>query len=140
MPRSSRPQSFRLPEYLLERLRRAAERRSVSQTDLVQRYLDEGLKMDEYPMIIFRSSPTGRRAMLEGTRLTVAQVVETVRDSDGSVEDAADYLRLSARQVRACVRYYADNREEVDAYAARVGEENERLRAAWEREQSVLAS
>lgn len=139
MPRSLRPQSFRLPEPLLERLRRAAARRSMSQTELVQQYLDEGLKMDDYPMIVFRSSPLGRRAMLEGTRLTVAQVVETVRNSDGSVDEAADYLQLPIHQVRACVRYYADNRDEVDAYAALVDEENERLRLAWEREQSVLA-
>ncbi len=140
MPRSARPQSFRLPAPLLERLRRAAERRSVSQTALVQRYLEEGLKMDEFPMIVFRDSPTGRQAMLEGTRLTVVQVLDTVRNSDGSIEAGADYLRLSVRQVQACVRYYADNRSEVDAFAARVEEENERLRAAWEREQSVLAS
>ncbi len=96
--------------------------------------------MDEFPMIVFRDSPTGRQAMLEGTRLTVAQVLDTVRNSDGSIEAGADYLRLSVRQVQACVRYYADNRSEVDAFAARVEEENERLRAAWEREQSVLAS
>jgi uncharacterized protein (DUF433 family) len=111
----------------------------MSQTELVQQYLDEGLKMDDYPMIVFRSSPLGRRAMLEGTRLTIAQVVETVRNSDGSVDEAADYLQLPIHQVRACVRYYADNRDEVDAYAARVDQESERLRLAWEREQSVLA-
>jgi len=140
MPRGPRPQSFRLPTQLLEKLRLAAERRSVTQTALVQRYIEEGLRMDEYPMIVFRDSVMGRRAMLEGTRLDVPQVVETVRNSDGSIEEAADYLRLSVAEVRACVRYYADHKEEIDEYAARVDEENERLRAAWERQQAALTS
>lgn len=134
-----RHRSFRLPEALLEQLRRTAERRSTSQTALVERYIEEGLKMDAYPRIVFRDSPLGRRAVLEGTRLDVAQVVETVRNS-GSIEAAAAYLALSAPQVRACLQYYADHQEEVDAYSARIGEENERLRAAWEREQALLAS
>jgi uncharacterized protein (DUF433 family) len=138
VPRSVRPHSFRLPELLLDELRRVAERRSLSQTTLVVRYIAEGLKMDEHPMIVFRDSVLGRRAMLQGSRLTVAQVVETIRNSNGSIEEAAEYLSLPVGKVRASVRYYADNRDEVDAYAARVDEENERLRAAWEREQSAL--
>lgn len=96
--------------------------------------------MDEYPMIVFRESPLGRRPMLEGTRPDVAQVVATVRESGGSAGDTAGYLALSVPQIRACIRYYADHRDEVDGYAARVAAENERLRAAWERERAILAS
>lgn len=88
-------------------------------------------------MIIFHDSPVGRRAMLEGSRLDVTQVIDTVRSEGGSVEAAADYLSLSLAAVRACVQYYADHRDEVDAYAERVAQENEQLRASWEREQSL---
>lgn len=76
--------------------------------------------------------------MLEGTRLDVAQVVDTVRNEGGSVERAAEYLGVSVPQIRACVRYYAGNKGDVDAYARRVREEHERLQAAWEREQTLL--
>jgi uncharacterized protein (DUF433 family) len=131
--------SFRLPKRLLTRLRKASDQRGVSQTALVERYLEEGLKLDAFPLIVFRDSPVGRRAMLEGTRLDVAQVMETVRNEKGSVEAAARYLGLSDAQVRACVRYYAENRPEVDAYTRRVSEETERLRGIWEREQQLLA-
>src|SRR3712207_2421553 len=79
-------QSFRLPVDLLSRLRDVAARRGTSQTALVQRYLEEGLRMDEYPLIVFRDSTVARRPMLEGTRLDVAQVVATIRDEAGSVE------------------------------------------------------
>ena len=140
MPRAPRPQSFRLPQQLLDQLRRVAERRSTSQTALVRRYIEEGLKMDEYPMIVFRDGALGRRAMLEGSRLDVVQIIETIRNSDGSIEAAAEYLSLSVARVQACVRYYADHAEEIDEYAAQVDEETERLRAAWERQQAALAS
>jgi uncharacterized protein (DUF433 family) len=131
--------SFRLPRAVLARLKAVALRRQTSQTALVERYLREGLAMDEYPLIVFRDGAVGRRPMLEGTRLDVAQVVETVRNEGGSVDAAAAYLSLDVAQVRACTRYYAENEEEVAAYARRVAEENERLRLAWEREQQLLA-
>ena len=94
--------------------------------------------MDSYPFVVFRDGPLGRRAMLEGTRLDVAQVVETVRNAS-SVEEAAAYLSLSPGQVQACVRYYADHRREIDDYAKRVAAENESLRAAWNGERALLA-
>lgn len=61
----------------------------MSQTTLVERYLEEGIRMDEHPMIVLRTSPLGRRAMLAGTRLDVSQVADTVRAEGGSVEAAA---------------------------------------------------
>jgi hypothetical protein len=39
------------------------------------------------------------------------------RASDGDVDEAAGYLGLTARQVRAALDYYADFRDEVDADA-----------------------
>lgn len=95
--------------------------------------------MDEHPMIVFRDSPLGRRALLAGTRLDVSQVIDTVRADGGSVEAAAAYLGLGSHHVRACVQYYAEYQAEVDVYAERVAKENERLREAYECEQALLA-
>jgi uncharacterized protein (DUF433 family) len=131
-------QSFRLPRALLDRLRGRAASWQASQASLVARYIDEGIKLDTYPLIVFRDSPVGRRAMLEGSRLDVAQVVQTLRNEGGSVEAAAAHLSLTPAQIRACVRYYADNEDEVRAYSERMDAENERLRASCEREQAVL--
>jgi uncharacterized protein (DUF433 family) len=127
-----------LPEQLLERLRRVAERRSTSQTALVERYIEEGLRMEAHPMIVFRDGALGRRAMLAGTRLEVMHVIDTVRNSE-TLEDAAEYLSLGIAHVTACLQYYAEYQDELDAYAARLTEENERLRERWEREQALLA-
>ena len=131
--------SFRLPRRLLSEIRQRADRSGMSQTTLVERYLEEGTRMDEHPMIVFRDSPLGRRAMLAGTRLDVSQVIDTVRAEGGSVEAAAAYLGLGSHHVRACVQYFAEHQAEVDAYAERVVAENERLHEAYERQQALLA-
>lgn len=80
------------------------------------------------------------RPALVGTRLYVWQVLETLRASGGLVAEAADYLGLAERQVRAAADYYADFGDEVDAYAAeeRRFEQRERERERCERSQRVL--
>jgi uncharacterized protein (DUF433 family) len=107
---------------------------------LAERYIAEGLRMDEHPQIVFREGALGRRAALAGTRLDVWQVMETVRNSGNSVEEAADYLDVPAEKVRAAVCYYAAYRDEVDDFAARATATAERAEAAWRAEQEILAS
>ena len=138
-PNEREHRSFRLSRKLLDAIRSRADLNGMSQTTLVERYLDEGLRMDAHPMIVFRPGPLGRRAMLAGTRLDVAQIVATIRAEDGSLEAAAAYLALGIHHLRACSQYYAEYQAEVDAYAARADSENERLREAHEREQALLA-
>ena len=43
----------------------------------------EALWREKHPGIVFRTTPTGREAAIEGRRLYVWQVIETVRASDG---------------------------------------------------------
>ena len=132
--------SFRLPRKLLDAIRSRAERRGVSQTALVERYLEEGVRMDEHPMIVFRDSPLGRRAMLAGSRLDVSQVIETTRNSGDSLEEAAEYLSLPVARVRACLSYYAAYQDEVDAYAAETAAASEEAERAWRREQELIGA
>jgi uncharacterized protein (DUF433 family) len=107
---------------------------------LAERLVREGLRTDAHPLVGFREDPLGRRqAALVGTRLYVWQIVQTIRDSDNSPGDAAEYLGLGRVQIQAVTDYYADHRDEVDADAeeARVFEERERER--WERSQRAFA-
>ena len=100
---------------------------------------EEGLRMDEHPGIVFRSGAAGRRPAVSGTRIDVWQVIETVKNSDNSIEEAAAYLSLPAWKVQACVRYYAAHKEEIDAWAKRAYETADREEEAWRREQEALA-
>jgi uncharacterized protein (DUF433 family) len=124
---------------LSERLTGRAQRVGESTNSLAARYIDEGLRMDEHPLIRFRDAASGRRAALVGTRLDVWQVVETLRSSEGSVEQTAEYLAVPPAWVQASVRYYAAYRDEVDELA-----ERERAAAAheeelWRAQQAVLS-
>ena len=73
-----------------------------------------------------------------GTRLDVAQVIDTLRESDNSVEAAAEYLGIPEQHVRAAVRYYADFREEIDEWRERARAIAEREEEAWRREQAIF--
>jgi uncharacterized protein (DUF433 family) len=108
-------------------------------TELAERYVDEGLRRDEHPLIVFREGAAGRRAALAGTRLDVWQVVDTVMHSNRSTGDAAEYLDIPVPWVEACVRYYADYEDEINEWSERMRVAAEREEDAWRRTQAVLA-
>jgi uncharacterized protein (DUF433 family) len=132
--------SFRLSLNTSELLDASAELGSESRNALVDRLLGEALRTERHPLIRFRFSSTGRREpLVTGTRLLVRQVVATLRDNVGNIDDAAAYLEQPTRVVRAALSYYAEFKAEVDAdaeVATRI-EASERTR--WEREQVPLA-
>jgi uncharacterized protein (DUF433 family) len=134
-----RPRSFRFPDTLLASLQERARERGESANALAERYLDEGLRREDHPLIVFREGEAGRRAALAGTRLDVSQVIDTLRESDNSVGATAEYLAIPEQHVRAAVRYYADFRDEVDEWRERMRVIAEREEEAWRREQAVLA-
>jgi uncharacterized protein (DUF433 family) len=135
-----RHMSLRVAQPTFEELERRAREAGEPRSALVERYIAEGLRMDEHPQIYFRQGALGRRAALQGTRLDIWQVIETVRNHGNSVEDAADYLDLPVERVRAAVRYYAAQRDEVDEFAEGAAAAAERAEAAGRAEEEILAS
>ena len=112
---------------------------SQSRNALVERLLDEGLRTERHPLIVFREGGVGlRRPALVGTRLYVWQIVDTVRESGNSVAAAAEYLGLPEHHVQAAVNYYAEFTDEVDRYRAEQREFEQREHGRWERAQRVL--
>ena len=81
----------------------ASARQILPPRTLAQRYVEEGLRMDEHPLIRFAEGPAGRRARLLGTGKDVWEVVATVRDNDGDLGQAARYLELPLGLVQAAV-------------------------------------
>jgi len=135
----SRPRSFRFPDTLLASLQERARERGESANAVAERYLEEGLRRDDHPLIMFREGAAGRRAALVGTRLDVSQVINTLRESDNSINATAEYLEISEPHVRAAVRYYAEFRDEVDEWRERMRALAAREEEAWRREQAILA-
>ena len=134
--KTKRSVSFRFDPITVRRLKDHAAEAGAGQTALAERYIEEGIRRDEHPLIYFREGAAGRRPALLGSRLDVADVVTTIRQSDGSVEEAAIYLEVPVELVEAAARYYGEYTEEVDAMVdrARLAAERERERARRQRE------
>lgn len=50
-----------------------------------------------------------------GSGLDVWEVIATVRDNDGSIEDAGAYLEIPVGLVQAAVVYYGEYQDEIDS-------------------------
>ncbi len=135
----TKPVSLRMSEVTLERLGTRAARAHIPPRTLAQRYVEEGLRMDDHPLVRFIDGPAGRRARLVGTGADVWEVVATVRDNDGDAADAADHLELPLGLVQAAVAYYGGYAQEIDEWIERNESESREAHAAWVAGQDALA-
>src|SRR5271170_2567844 len=106
--------SLRLPESTVERLGNRARSRGVPPRSLAQRYVEEGLRTDEHPLIRFADGPAGRRPRLQGSGLDVWEAIAVVRDNAGDETAAANYLEIPLGLIQAAVSYYGAYRNEID--------------------------
>jgi uncharacterized protein (DUF433 family) len=123
-----------------ERLAIRARRLSLAPRTLAQRYVEEGLRHEDHPLVRFVDGPSGRRAALVGRGLDVWEVIATVRENDNDLEATAAIREISPGLVQAAVAYYGDYREEIDAEIALNQAEWERGYAAWEAGNKALRS
>ena len=133
--------SIRLwPELRAELDRRAS--RGATRTDLINQFAIEGMRMDEFPGIVFRSGPAGRRpGLFAGPDVwEIARVVREVKPrGDKAIAATARSIGLRADQVQTAVAYYAAYRQEIDAWIEMVDAEADWLEAAWAQRMDVLA-
>jgi hypothetical protein len=127
------PFSARLNTRLVERLKALSTRDGVSASQLAERYIDEGIRSEEFPGIVFRPGPAGRRAGLVGGP-DVWEVVRDLRraEESGAADPGATVMGasdLSDVQVRLAAAYYAAYPDEVDARIAAEEELTQRLLA-----------
>jgi hypothetical protein len=127
----SHPLSVRLSEATIQRLSARARRVHLPPRTLAQRYVEEGLRMDEHPLVRFAEGPAGRRARLLGTGKDVWEVVATVRDNDGDVAEAARYLEMPLGLVQAAVAYYGAYPDEIDQWIDLNAQETAEAHAAY---------
>lgn len=132
--------TLRFPIGTTTRLRQRAKHGGTAPRTLAQRYVEEGLRHDDHPLIHFVDGPSGRRAALLGTGLDVWEVIATVRDNENDFEEAASYLGIPLGLVQAAVTYYGDYGDEIDEEIALNAAEWERGFAAWEAGQQALES
>ena len=103
---SATPLSIRLPERTIGRLADRAGRSSMAPRTLAQRYVEEGLRMDDHPLVRYADGPAGRRARLIGGPAGYSQSSPLTRSL--SPGWAASFCSSAAtiRPVSALVRRY----------------------------------
>ena len=123
--------SYRLSPALKQRLAARARHENTTETALVTRLLDIGLKTADYAGIVYRNGPSGWRAALSDGP-DVWEVVLGLRSADGrgqaKVIDAADQMSLTERQVRLAIDFAAAYPDEIDERIAANDAEAERVR------------
>jgi len=125
------PLSVRLSDATIARLGRHAQRVHLAPRTLAQRYVEEGLRMDEHPLVRFAEGPAGRRARLMGTGKDVWEVIAIVRDNGGDIAEAARYLEMPLGLVQAAVTYYGAYTDEIDQWIEVNAQEAAEAHAAW---------
>jgi uncharacterized protein (DUF433 family) len=125
---------MRIDKDTFDKLDAESRRLRWSRSQLAATLLEEGLLMQEHPGIIFRPGPAGRRpALADGP--DVWEVVRLVQSLDCQGEEAvsraADWASLTPHQVRTALRYYAEHRNDIDAWIEQADVEADQAHAAW---------
>lgn len=134
--------SVRLDDELRDRISGAAASEGTTVTELIERFVREGLASAAHPGIVFKPGPSGRRAALAGGP-DVWEITAALRHVRGPeakrVAALADQFGLHERQVVIALNYAAAHRDEIEARvhandralaeAKRIAAERERLLA-----------
>jgi hypothetical protein len=132
--------SVRLDDALRERLADEAAAEGTTVTELIERFVREGLATAAHPGIVFKPGPAGRRAALAGGP-DVWEIAAALRHLEGPqakrVAALAEQLGLAERQIVLALNYAAAHRDEIEdrvrandralAEAERIATERERL-------------
>ena len=136
------PLSIRFDRGVLERLRRrAAATPGATPSGLVQRLVDEGLRMAEHPGVVFRDGPGGRRSALK-VGPDIWELVKFLREIDepgeSAIKAASEVFAIPDTAVRAGLAYYTSYSDEIDAWIADADAVSERAEQAWRQQQELL--
>jgi hypothetical protein len=145
---SSTPRAVRFDPAVLERLRRYVRAHpGLSASALTSRFVDEALRMEEHPGVLFRDGPSGRRAVLIGGP-DVWEVVRVVRsarsaepdlDAEAVVGLAVETTGLPPGRVRVALDYWAAYPDEIEQQIRDADEAERVAEELWQRERRLLS-
>ena len=135
-----RSQPIRIESETLRALRERSEQSGEPIVRLARRYIDEGMRLDRHPGIVFRDGPAGRRAVVVGGP-DVWEIIGAVHSApergDRLVEALAGRIGVPADKVRIAIRYYAEYPDDVDRFIAMVEREGGELEQTLDRERRL---
>lgn len=145
---SSTPRSIRFDPAVNARLSAYVARHPGSSgSSVANRFVDEALRMDEHPGIVFRDGRTGRRAVLVGGP-DVREVIRAVKSARAAEPDldatavvalVESNTGVPARLIDVAMRYWSSYPNEIDTWIAETDALEAEALAAWERQQELLS-
>lgn len=124
----------------------AARHAGLSHSGAAALLVEEGLRMDAHPGVLFREGAAGRRAVLVGGP-DVWEVIRAITSARTSAPDltgpdvltlVADNTGLARRAIDVAVAYYSDYPAEVDALINEADAVEESLEQSLDRRRSLL--
>jgi hypothetical protein len=113
--------SIRLDDELRAELATQAANETTTVTELIERFVREGLTCAAHPGIVFKPGPAGRRAALAGGP-DVWEIVAALRHTIGSESERvavlAEQFGVHERQIVIALNYAAAHRAEIEARVA----------------------
>src|SRR5437764_9555274 len=107
--------SMRLPEESGNRLKRMANRHGWTPSDASARLVEEGLRRSDFAFVDFRESPAGRQAYIQGSTLSVWEVMLLVQSYKANVSAVARHLKWPEAKVQAAINYAKAYPEEIES-------------------------
>lgn len=141
------PRSVRFDDRVTGRLASYVARHpGLTASAATARLVDEGLRMEEHPGVVFRDGPMGRRATLVGGPdvWEVIRTARSVRDAEEGLTEAevlalvTENSGLPVRLLRTALDYWAVYPDEVDAFVAHAARVEAERSVAAERTGDLL--
>lgn len=142
------PSSVRFDDEVAARLSQfVATHPGLSASSATNLLVDEALRSQDHPLVVFRDGPAGRRARLVGgpdvwevvRAVRSARVAERELSPDQVVALVAETSGVAEHLVRAAVDYWADYPHDVDVWVDRAERESKAAEERWRREHRLLA-
>jgi hypothetical protein len=143
------PSSIRFDPDVLRRLADyASAHPGTSLSSAGNRLVDEALRSNEHPLIVFRDGPAGRRARLVGGP-DVWQVIRAVRSARAAEPDlepkeivalVGENSGVSAPLIRTAIGYWTAYPDKIDMLISRADREEVEARERWQREHQLLGA
>jgi hypothetical protein len=137
------PTNVRFPAPVDKELSDYVRRTGSKKASVVVGAVQEWLRMQAHPGIVFVTTITGERraALAVGPQVwTVAEAWLQHEKEDRTAELVADALGLTVIDVETALAYWADYRDEVDELLRRHHASQDEALAAWERRRALDAA
>lgn len=136
------PTNVRFPEPIDKHLADYARSIGAKKSTVVVEALQEWLRMEAHPGIVFVKTVTGERraALAAGPQVwTVAEAWQQHPSRQRSPAKVAATLGLTVRDIETALAYWAEYRDEIDDLIDRHHTSQDEALAAWERRRALDA-